>query len=73
MTLKLQIIWPDGRVAQLPAGGPLEKELIEDVMNRVRTKKLGRLKSQSQVEAAVEDAINEAFVELKNRTRQGFK
>lgn len=69
----LQIVWPDGRVVRVPAGGPIEKELIDDVVNRMRTRRVGLLKNKAQVCAEVEAAMRESFSELKNRTLQGFE
>jgi hypothetical protein len=71
--LRLQIAWPDGRVAQFPAGGAIEKEIISDIVNRIGQEKIGLLKTKSQVMAAVESAVTESFKELKQRTAKGFQ
>lgn len=64
----LQIVKPDGSVVQLPAGGKLERDLIQVCTAAIVSKGVGFWKTESQVKAAIEAGIAEAIRDLKFET-----
>jgi hypothetical protein len=85
--LLLQIVYPDGEVFQLPAGGPLEMELenqlaervvekVKDFENRlaetVAAKGVGLFRTSTQVESALRASFQEQ-IQIERTFREAFK
>lgn len=68
----LQIAYPDGRVAQLPAGGALERDLIEDCTKAIVKRGVGVFKTEAQVTQAIREGITEAILNLKRESVQAL-
>ena len=61
---KLQIAFPDGRVVQFPAGGPIEAELVELIVSEVIKGGVG-FKTTAHVEADIRDGVKTALYKFK--------
>lgn len=68
--LLLQIVYPNGDLFQLPAGGPLEMELEEEIAKRLVAKSVGLLRTTAKVEEAFREAFQEAMFEFKGKVRK---
>lgn len=66
----LQIAYPDGRVVQLPAGGALERDLIDVCTRAIVKRGVGVFKTEAQVTQAIRDGITEAILDLKRESVQ---
>ena len=67
--LFLQIVDKDGIIARIPAGGPLEADLIEICVRSIMTRSVGVFRTAAQVEVAVRDGIRDGILEVKRQTR----
>ena len=65
----LQIVYPGGDVVQLPAGGRLEMDLINEIIAGVKDKGVGFFKTEAQVEKAMREGIAEALYAFKVQTK----
>jgi hypothetical protein len=67
--MMLQIVLPDGTPVRFPAGGVLERELVNVCTDAILAKGVGILQTQAQVEAKIRAGITEAIYALKADTR----
>lgn len=65
--LLLQIVYPNGEVFRMPAGGPLEMELENTLAAKLLEKDIGRMRSKAQVVEAFREAFQEVMYEFKDR------
>jgi len=62
---KLQVVYPDGSVVRLAAGGPVERDLIAACEAAIVRRGVGLFRTEAQVRAAVVAGIEEALLGLK--------
>lgn len=62
---RLQISYPDGTVAQMPGGGPLEREFVETCVKAIIAKGVGFGRTSTHVEQDIRDGIIETINALK--------
>jgi hypothetical protein len=65
----LQIVYPDGTVVRLPAGGPLEAEMVDLLTRTIMAKGVGLFRSEAHVEQDIRSGIRDALMGLKHQTR----
>lgn len=65
----LQIVYPNGEVVQLPAGGRLEMALVDEIVAGAKDRGIGFLKTEAQVERALREGIAQALYNFKVQTR----
>ena len=61
---------PPHEIVRLPAGGPLERDLIRDGWEAVKAKGVGFAKTEAQVEQAFVEGMTDMIRGLKWETRQ---
>ena len=68
----LQIVDADAphAVVRLPAGGALERDLVEACTAAIVAKGVGVLKTEAHVREAIRSGLTEALTALKRETRQ---
>jgi len=66
---RLQIADLEGRVAQLPAGGRLERDFIGECADAILQRGVGFWRTEAHVRADIEAGITEVIRELKWETR----
>jgi hypothetical protein len=59
----------DGTVATLPAGGPLERDLVQCCTAAIVKRGVGVFRSEAHVRQAIAEGIAEALLDLKRETR----
>lgn len=64
----LQIAYPDGTVAQIPAGGRLELDFIIACTDAVVKRGVGIFRTEAHVRQAINDGIVEALRGLKKQS-----
>ncbi len=64
--LMLQIIYPNGEVFRLPAGGALEIDLEDQLAKRL-TEKVRFFHTANQIETAFREVFREVMFEFKDR------
>jgi hypothetical protein len=69
MNMRLQIVWDNGQLVTLPAGGQLEIDLIETCVKHILAKGVGVFRTETHVEQDIRDGIREAIMALKDQTR----
>ena len=65
---KLQVVYPDGSLVPLSAGGPLEIDFIQRCAEAICLHGVGVLKTRAQVEKAIVTGITDTLMALKRRT-----
>lgn len=64
----MQIIHKEyGTIAEWAPGFPVETDMLDDLVSRIKAKGVGLLKTESQVVKAVEAAYKELLWDLKSR------
>ena len=59
-----------GDVVQLPAGGALERDLIQSCTDAIVARGVGLFRTEAQVRQAIQDGMTEAILALKLETRE---
>ena len=59
----------DGKVAQIPGGGPLEADLVELITAHVLSRGVGFFKTTKHVEKDIKDGVRAALMSLKEQTK----
>lgn len=60
---------PSRTVATIPAGGPLEADIIELCVKEIVSRGVGLFRSESHVTQDIRDGIRAAFLAIKDQTR----
>jgi hypothetical protein len=63
----LQIVYPDGAVVRLPAGGKLELQLIDELTAAIVDRGVGFLKTEAHVEADIRDGLKSGLLAFKKQ------
>ena len=56
-------------VVRIPAGGPLERDLVQVCTDAIVSKGVGFFKTEGQVRRAIEAGMTEAILALKRESR----
>jgi len=69
----LQLVYQDGEVARFAAGGAVELDLERALVEKVREKNIGLLRTTGQVESAVRQAFREVMYDFKRQVSRPTK
>lgn len=66
---RIRIERVDGQIVHLIPGGKAERDMVDAIVNRVRTKGVGFARTEAHVLADVRAAIGEVIHEMKSEIR----